>query len=123
LTSPFGVITQMWLALFLGLLQIVPKKGCARTQHGVPTDQLANMDGPNVRCHQPRLHYVGAEDKFIIETQRHIEEQFTILGDQIKSLIIQLSNMLGHNGDGSRDPSTKCRTHGRQHRVQAHANQ
>jgi hypothetical protein len=25
------------------------KKGCAHTQHGVPTNHLANMDGPNIR--------------------------------------------------------------------------
>jgi hypothetical protein len=47
---------------------IVPKKGCARTQHGVPTNQLANMDGPNIcRC-QPRPRYAGAEDKLIAKT-------------------------------------------------------
>jgi hypothetical protein len=46
----------------------VPKKGRASTQHGVPTNQLADMDGPNVcRC-QPRLCYAGAEDKLIAET-------------------------------------------------------
>ena len=28
----------------------VPKKGRARTQHGVPTDHLADMDGPNICC-------------------------------------------------------------------------
>jgi hypothetical protein len=31
--------------------------------------------------------------------------------------------MGGHNGDGSRDPSAECGTHGCQHRAQAHANQ
>jgi hypothetical protein len=46
-----------------------------------------------------------------------------ILGDQIKAPIIQLSNMGGHNGDGSRDPSAECGTYGCQHRAQAHANQ
>jgi hypothetical protein len=52
-----------------------------------------------------------------------MEEQFTVLGDQIKALIIQLSNMGGHNGNGSGDPSAERRTHRHQHRVQAHANQ
>jgi hypothetical protein len=29
----------------------MPKKGHAPTQHGVPTDHLADMDGPNIcRC-------------------------------------------------------------------------
>jgi hypothetical protein len=56
----------------------VPKKGHALTQHVVPTNQLADMDGPNVRRRQPRPHYAGAKDKFIAETRRHMEEQFTI---------------------------------------------
>jgi hypothetical protein len=38
----------------------VPKKGCARTQHGVPTDHLVDMNGPNIRCRQPRPWYIGA---------------------------------------------------------------
>jgi hypothetical protein len=46
----------------------VPKKGHARTQHGIPTNQLADMDDPNIRRRQPRLRYAGAEDKFITET-------------------------------------------------------
>jgi hypothetical protein len=45
----------------------VPKKGCARTQHGVPTNHLANMNGPNICRRQPRPWYVGVEDKFIAE--------------------------------------------------------
>jgi hypothetical protein len=88
----------------------VPKKGRARTQHGVPTNQLADMDGPNVRRRQPRPRYAGAEDKLIAETRQHMEEQFTILGDQIRALTTQFSNMGGHNGDGSGDflRSAKC---------------
>jgi hypothetical protein len=43
----------------------VRKKGHACTQHGVPTDHLANMDGPNICCRQPRPWYTGAEDKLI----------------------------------------------------------
>jgi hypothetical protein len=44
------------------------KKGRVCTQHEVPTDHLADMDGPNIcRC-QPRPWYVGAENKFITET-------------------------------------------------------
>jgi hypothetical protein len=45
----------------------VPKKGHAHTQHGVPTDHLADMDGPNIRRRQPRSWYTGVEDKFIVE--------------------------------------------------------
>ena len=101
----------------------MPKKGCARTQHEVSTDQLADMDGPNV-CHcQPRSRYVGAKDKCIAETQRHMEEQLIVLRDQIKALTTQFSNIGGHNGDGSGNPSAKRGTHRRQHRAQAHANQ
>jgi hypothetical protein len=57
------------------------KKGRARTQHGVPTNQLVDMDGPNVRRRQPRPRYAGVEDKLIAETRQHMEEQFTGLGD------------------------------------------
>jgi hypothetical protein len=52
-----------------------------------------------------------------------MEEQFAVLVDQIKALTTQFSNMGGHNGDGFGDPSTERRTHGCQHRAQAHANQ
>ena len=64
----------------------MPKKGCARTQHEIPTSQLADMDGLNVRCCQPRPRYTGAKDKVIAETRLYMEEQFTILGDQIRAL-------------------------------------
>jgi hypothetical protein len=64
-----------------------------------------------------------AKDKFIAETQRHMEEQFMVLGDQIKAFTTQLSNMGDHNWDGSRDLFAERGTHGHQHRAQAHANQ
>jgi hypothetical protein len=101
----------------------MPKKGRARTQHGVLTNHLVDMDGPNIHHRQPRPWYTEAVDKFIAEYQRQMEEQFTILGDQIKALTTQLSNMGGHNGNGSRDPSAERGTHKHQHRAQAHANQ
>jgi hypothetical protein len=56
------------------------KKGRARTQHRVPTNQLVDMDGSNIHRRQPRPWYTGAEDKFIVEYRQHMEEQFTILG-------------------------------------------
>ena len=34
--------------------QTVRKKGRARTQHGVPTNHLADMDGLNICRRQPR---------------------------------------------------------------------
>jgi hypothetical protein len=45
----------------------VPKKGCAHTQHGIPINHLADMDGSNIRRRQPRpwYWYTRAEDKFI----------------------------------------------------------
>jgi hypothetical protein len=98
-----------------------PKKGHTRTQHTVPTDYLADMDGPNIRRRQLRSWYIGAKDKFIAEHRRHMEEQFTVLGDQIKAPTTQLSNMGGHNGNGSKNPYVECRTHGHQHHAQAHA--
>jgi hypothetical protein len=101
----------------------VRKKGHACTQHEVLTNQLADMDGPNVRHRQPRHCYAEAEDKLIAKTRQHMEEQFTVLGDQIRFLTTQFSNMGGHNGNGSEDPSAERGTHGRQHHAQEHANQ
>ena len=68
----------------------VRKKGRARTQHGVPNDHLANMDGPNICHRQPRPWYTEAEDKLIAAYRRHME-QLTILGDQIEALATQIS--------------------------------
>jgi hypothetical protein len=48
------------------------KKRRVRTQHGVPTDHLADMDGPNIHRRQPRPWYTGAEDKLIAEHRRHM---------------------------------------------------
>jgi hypothetical protein len=45
------------------------KKGCVRTQHEVPTNHLANMNGPNVHRCQPRPRHARAEDKFIIKSE------------------------------------------------------
>ena len=44
-------------------------------------------------------------------------------GDQIKALTTQVSNMGGHQENGSGDPSVERGTHRRQYRAQAHANQ
>jgi hypothetical protein len=82
----------------------VQKKGRAHTQNGVPIDHLANMDGPNVRHHQPRPRYEKVKDKFIVETRQHMKEKFVVIGDQIEALTTRLSNMGGHNWDGSKDP-------------------
>jgi hypothetical protein len=101
----------------------VPKKECVRTQHRVPIDHLADMDGLNIHRRQPRLWYTRAGDKFITKYRRRMEEQFTVLGDQIKTFTTQLSNMDGHNGNGFGDPSVERGTHRCQHCAQAHANQ
>jgi hypothetical protein len=45
----------------------VTKKGHTCTQHGVPIDHLANMDGPNILRRQPRPWYTRVEDKLIAE--------------------------------------------------------
>jgi hypothetical protein len=64
---------------------IVRNEGRACTQHGVPTDHLADMDGLNIcRC-QPKLWYAGAKNKFIAETRQHMKEKFAIMGDQIEA--------------------------------------
>jgi hypothetical protein len=48
-------------------------------------------------------------------------EQLTILGDQIKALATQISNMCSHNENGSRNPFAECGRHKHQHHTQAHA--
>jgi hypothetical protein len=96
------------------------KKGRVPTQHGVPTDHLADMDGPNIRPRQPRPWYTGADDKLIAAYRRHMK-QLTVLGDQIKALVTQISNICGHNENGSRNPFAERGTHRRQHHAQAHA--
>jgi hypothetical protein len=98
----------------------VRKKGRVRTQHGVPTDYLADMDGPNICHRQPRPWYTGVEDKLIAAYRRHME-QLTVLRDQIKALATQISNMCGHNKNGSRNPFAERETHEHQHHAQAHA--
>jgi hypothetical protein len=50
-----------------------------------------------------------------------MEEQFMVLGHQIKALTTQFSNMGGYNEDGSRNLFMERRKQGRQHLVQAHA--
>jgi hypothetical protein len=55
----------------------------------------------------------GRKTNLFAEHRQHMEEQFTVLGDQI--------NMDGHNGNGSRNPYAEHQTHGRQNHVQAHA--
>jgi hypothetical protein len=85
----------------------MPKKGRVCTQHEVPTDHLAYMDCPNIHHRQPRPWYMGAEDKFIAKYRQHMEERFTVLGDQIKALVIQISNLCGHNGIGPRNLFTE----------------
>jgi hypothetical protein len=52
-----------------------------------------------------------------------MEEQFMVLGDQIRAHTTHFSNVGGHNGDGFGNPSAERGTHGRQHHAQAHANQ
>jgi hypothetical protein len=47
----------------------VQKKERARSQHGVPTNHLANVVGPSVHHHQLRPRYVGVGDKFIVESK------------------------------------------------------
>jgi hypothetical protein len=57
--------------------------------------------------HQPIPRFAEAEGKFIAETRQQMEEQFAALEDQLETLPTQISNMGGHNGNGSRNPSAK----------------
>jgi hypothetical protein len=45
------------------------KLECECTQHGVPNNHLADMDGLSVRRRQPRLRYTGVGDKFIVKSE------------------------------------------------------
>jgi hypothetical protein len=62
----------------------MPKKRRARTQHGVPTNQLADMDGPNICHRQPRLRYAGVEDKLIAETRQHMRSNSRFWGIKLE---------------------------------------
>jgi hypothetical protein len=39
------------------------------TPHKVPTDHLADMGGPYIRRHQPRLQYAEVGGKFIVNNE------------------------------------------------------
>ena len=77
--------------------------------------------GPNGCRRQPISLFAKAKGKFIAETRQHMEEQFVALEDQLETSPTQISNVCGHNENGSRNPSAKHRMHGRQHHAQAHA--
>jgi hypothetical protein len=63
---------------------------------------------------EPALHQ--------LEYRQYMEEPFTVLGDQIKALATQISNLSSHYEIGSRNPFIEHRTQGHQHLAQAHAN-
>jgi bacterioferritin-associated ferredoxin len=84
---------------------------------------LRHMSGVSDNCRrQLRQQFVEAEGTFIAERWQYKEDQFWAMRDQIEDLTIQLSNLRGHKGSGSRNSCTKCRTQGRQHLVQALTN-
>jgi hypothetical protein len=94
----------------------------ARKEHSAIS--LWHMSGGLDSCRsQPRLRFAKAEGKFIVERWQYKEDQFRALRDQIEDLTVQLSNLCGHKGSGSRNPCTERRTQGRQHLVQAPTNQ
>jgi hypothetical protein len=61
-----------------------------------------------------------AKDKLIIEHRQHME-QLMVLGDQIKAITTQISNMCDHNGSRSRNPFAERGMHRHQHHLQAYA--
>jgi hypothetical protein len=69
--------------------------------------------GPNGCRLQPIPLFAKTEGKFITETQQHMEEQFEALEDQLETSPTQISNMGGHKGNGSRNPSVERRMQGR----------
>jgi hypothetical protein len=81
-----------------------------------PAICLWQMSGGPNSCHrQPRLQFVEAKGKSTTKRWQHVE-------DQIEDLTTQLSNIGGHNGNGSRNLFAECRTHRHQHLTQAHDN-
>jgi hypothetical protein len=87
-----------------------------------PAIRLRHMGrGPNDYHRQPRLQFAVAEGKSKAETRQYKEDQFQALEDRHEASPTQISNLYCHKGNGSRNPSTKRRTHGRQHHAQAHA--
>jgi hypothetical protein len=94
------------------------------TRKEQPAIRLQHMsDGSDSCCRQPRPRFVETEGKFIVERWQYKEDQFWAMRDQIEDLTIQLSNLHGHKGSGSRNPCTERRTQGRQHLAQAPTNQ
>jgi hypothetical protein len=69
---------------------------------------------------QPIPRFVKEEGKFIIEIRQYMDEQFAALEDQLETSLTQISNMGGHKGNGSRNPSAERRTQGCQYHAQAH---
>jgi hypothetical protein len=102
----------------------VKEGACTSTQHGVPTDHLADIDGPNVRHHQPRLWYAGAKNKFIAESRQHIEGEICGYGGLNRSS--DHYPVIQHGWSqlrwGSGDPSAEHGMHKHQHHARAHSN-
>ena len=97
---------------------------CMKAAHKEqPTIHLRHMNGgPNdCRC-LPRLQFAKAEGKSNAEWWQYKEDQFKVMRYQIEDLTTDISNLCSHKWSGSRNPFAECRTHERQHLVQAHAN-
>jgi hypothetical protein len=65
----------------------MPKKGCACTQHEVPTDHLADIDGSNIRHRQPRLWYTGAGDNLSLNIDNTWRSNLRFWGIKSKPLL------------------------------------
>jgi hypothetical protein len=67
-----------------------------------PAICLWHMSGGPTSCRrQPRPRFVEVKGKSIAERWQHVE-------DQIEGLTTPLSNMGGHNGNGSRNLFAEC---------------
>jgi hypothetical protein len=98
---------------------------CAHTETACkeqPAIRLRHMvRGPNDCRRQPRPQFAVAKGKTKAKTRQYKEDQFWALEDRREASPTQISNLYRHNGNGSRNPSTKCRMHGHQHHAQAYA--
>jgi hypothetical protein len=92
------------------------------TRKKQPAIRLWHMGcGPNDCRHQPRPRFAVAKGKTKAKTRQYKEDQFQALEDRCEASPTQISNLYRYNEHGSRNPYAERRTHGPQHRAQAHA--
>jgi hypothetical protein len=78
------------------------------------TIRLRHMSGGLNNCrHQSRPQFAKAEGKSITERWQIKEDQLWAMWYQLEDLTSQISNLCGHNGNGSRNRFAERQTQGR----------